>query len=46
MTTIQVYVKEIGQILTVYFLAIKYWIQGDDWEKAVEDAKAIVRGWK
>lgn len=28
-----------------YILAIKYWLQGDDWQFAVEYADAIVNGW-
>lgn len=27
-------------------IGIKYWLQGDDWKKAVEYARAIVKGRK
>ena len=30
----------------IFFLAIKYWLQGDTWAKAVEYAKFIVLGFK
>ena len=30
----------------IFFLAIKYWLQGDTWAKAVEYAEAIVKGFK
>ena len=32
--------------LQIYILAIKYWIQGDTWEFAVEYAEALVKGFK
>ena len=32
--------------IRIYLLAIKYWLQGDEWIFAVEYAKALVRGWK
>lgn len=32
--------------IRIYYLALKYWIQGDEWRFAVEYAKAIVKGWK
>lgn len=32
--------------LRIYFLAVKYWLQGDMWIDAVEYARAIVRGFK
>ena len=30
----------------IYTLALKYWLQGDDWAGAVKYAEAIVRGFK
>ena len=30
----------------IFFLAIKYWLQGDPWPEAVEYAKVIVEGFK
>lgn len=31
----------------VYFLAMKYWLQGDDWDFAVEYAESLcTKGWK
>ena len=30
----------------IFFLAIKYWLQGDAWAEAVEYAKFIVKGFK
>ncbi len=32
--------------IRIYILAIKYWVQGDEWKFAVEYAEAIVKGWK
>ena len=32
--------------MTVYLLAIKYWLQGDDWKDALECARFIVEGFK
>ncbi len=32
--------------IRIYYLAVKYWMQGDDWKKAVEYAKSLVLGWK
>lgn len=32
--------------IRVYCLAIKYWLQGDPWQFAVEYARAIVEGWR
>jgi len=32
--------------LSVYFLAIKYWLQGDEWGLALEYARTIVKGFK
>ena len=33
-------------MIRIYMLAIKYYMQGDSWEGAVDYAKAIVRGFK
>lgn len=33
-------------LLDTYRLAIKYWLQGDDWHEAVALAKRIVYGFK
>lgn len=33
----------IKRFLTIYSLAVKYWLQGDDWEKATEYARALVQ---
>jgi len=32
--------------IRVFILALKYWMQGDDWDKAVEYAESLVKGWK
>ena len=32
--------------ISILFLAIKYWIGGDDWDYAVDYAKRIVYGFK
>jgi hypothetical protein len=32
--------------IRVYILAIKYWLQGDDWKFAKEYAEALVKGYK
>jgi hypothetical protein len=32
--------------IQIYMLAIKYFIQGDTWEFAVEYATGLVKGWK
>jgi len=32
--------------LFVYFLAIKYWLRGDEWAAALEYARVIVGGLK
>jgi len=32
--------------LRIYWLAIKYWIQGDSWRKAVEYATVMVKHWR
>ena len=32
--------------IRIYYLAIKYFAQGDDWKKAVEYAESLVLGWK
>lgn len=34
------------KFLNIYILAIKYYLQGDDWEEAVNYAKFIVNGFK
>lgn len=34
------------KLLDTYLLAIKYWLQGDDWDDAVIFAKRIVYGFK
>lgn len=30
----------------IFFLALKYWLQGDDWEFAKDYATSIVKGFK
>jgi hypothetical protein len=30
----------------VYFYAVKYWAQGDEWDEAVSYAKRIVYGFR
>ena len=32
--------------IRVFFLALKYWMQGDDWDEAKEFAKVIVTRWR
>ena len=32
--------------IRIYILAVKYWMNGDDWEAAVDFAKFIVEGFK
>jgi len=32
--------------VSVYLMAIKYWLQGDEWEFALEYARLIVGGFK
>lgn len=32
--------------IRIYFLAVKYWMQGDDWEDAVGYAEFIVNKWQ
>ncbi len=32
--------------LQVLYLSIKYWISGDDWERAKKVARDIVYGWE
>jgi len=32
--------------IEIYFLAIKYWLRGDEWGVALEYARAIVKGFK
>lgn len=32
--------------MRTYFLAIKYWLQGDDWDDAMAFAKRITEGFR
>jgi hypothetical protein len=32
--------------IRIYCLALKYFMQGDEWKFAVEYAEALVKGWK
>ena len=32
--------------MRLYFLAIKYWLQGDTWKEAVAYAKVITSKWR
>lgn len=32
--------------IRIFQLAMKYWLQGDDWEDAYEYAESIVNGFK
>ena len=32
--------------LRIFWLAVKYWLQGDEWTFAVEYATSLVKGWK
>jgi len=32
--------------IRIYFLAVKYWAQGDSWKFAKKYAEYLVRGWK
>jgi len=32
--------------IDIYRLAVKYWIQGQDWKESVEYAQALVIGWR
>lgn len=32
--------------MRLYILAVKYWLQGQCWNEALEYAKAIVNGWE
>ncbi len=32
--------------IRIYYLAIKYWLSGDNWDFAVEYAESLVKGWK
>lgn len=32
--------------IDIYLLAIKYWLQGDDWKFAYEYAEALINGFK
>lgn len=38
--------KEVADKLRIYWLAVKYWRQGDSWKKAVEFATALVKNWR
>ena len=37
--------NKIMDYIRIYYLAIKYWFQGDDWKGAVSYATLIVKGW-
>jgi len=32
--------------LKILILAIKYWLEGDDWWYAMKTAERLVKGWK
>ena len=32
--------------IRIYILAVKYYLQGDEWNFAVEYATSLVKGWK
>ena len=32
--------------IRIFFLAVKYWFSGDDWDEAIEFAKVIVTRWR
>ena len=32
--------------IRIYYLAVKYFAQGDDWKKAVEYAESLILGWR
>lgn len=32
--------------IRIYLLAIKYWIQGDDWDSAVKFGRFLVEGFR
>lgn len=38
--------NEIKDELRIFFLAIKYWLQGDKWDFAKDYASSIVKGFK
>ena len=38
--------KETVIKIRIYVLAVKYYIQGDEWEFAIEYATSLVKGWK
>jgi len=40
------WVLPLKKYLRIRFLAIKYWLQGDEWKFAVEYATSIVEGFK
>ena len=31
--------------ITIYYLAIRYWAQGDTWDEAIQYAKVIIGRW-
>ena len=35
-----------GDRLTILLYAFKYWLRGEDWSKALINAKIIVDGWR
>jgi hypothetical protein len=37
------WIDHISRTLTKYFLAVKYWLQGDSWKGAVEYAEALTQ---
>ena len=34
------------EIFEIYWLAVKYWLSGDDWDFALEYAISLVKGFK
>ena len=38
--------ENINKKIDTYCLAIKYWLQGQEWKEAFEYAEALVMGWK
>jgi len=39
-------IKDVMDDIRVFFLTIKYWLQGDDWKFAKEYAESIVKTWE
>ena len=37
---------EIKDNFRIFFLAVKYWLQGDEWDFAKDFAASIVKGFK